>query len=61
MILVKIKKELNKNIDLFNSFEKLDKNLDEYRNNSQIIYDEKLKNMELEQDFYSMTSLEKNI
>ena len=51
------KKELNKNIDLFNSFEKLDKNLDEYRNNSQIIYDEKLKNMELEQDFYSMTSL----
>ena len=51
------KKELNKNIDLFQSFEKLDKNLDEYRNNSQIIYDEKLKNLELEQDFYSMTSL----
>ena len=49
--------ELNKNIDLFQSFEKLDKNLDEYRNNSQIIYDEKLKNLELDQDFYSMTSL----
>ena len=51
------KKELNKNIDLFNSFEKLDKNLDEFRNNSQIIYDEKIKNLELEQDLYSMTSL----
>ena len=51
------KKELNKNIDLFNSFEKLDKNLDEFRNNSQIIYEEKLKNIELEQDLYSMTSL----
>ena len=51
------KKELNKNIDLFQSFEKLEKNLDEYRNTSQIIYDEKLKNLELDQDFYSMTSL----
>ena len=51
------KKELNKNIDLFNSFEKLDKNLDEFRNNSQIIYDEKIKNLDLEQDLESMTSL----
>ena len=51
------KKELNKNIYLFNSFEKLDKNLDEFRNNSQIIYEEKIKNLELEQDLYSMTSL----
>ena len=51
------KKDLTKNIDLFNSFEKLDKNLDEFRNNSQIIYEEKIKNLELEQDLYSMTSL----
>ena len=49
--------ELNKNIDLFNSFEKLDKNLDEFRNTSQIIYEEKIKNLELEQDFDSMISL----
>ena len=35
----------------------MEKNLDEFRNNSQIIYEEKLKNIELEQDLYSMTSL----
>ena len=54
--------ELNKNIDLFNTFEKLDKDLDEYKNNSQIIYDEKIKNMGLEEDIYPLISLgEKNL
>ena len=54
--------ELNKNIDLFNTFEKLDKDLDEYKNNSQIIYEEKIKNMGLEEDLYPLISLgEKNL
>ena len=54
--------ELNKNIDLFNTFEKLDKDLDEYKNNSQIIYDEKIKNMGIEEDLYPLISLgEKNL
>ena len=56
------KQDLNKNIDLLQSFERLDKNLDELKNNSQIIYEEKLKNIELEEEFFSKTSLgEKNL
>ena len=56
------KQELDKNIDLFNTFEKLDKNLDEFRSNSQIIYEEKVKNMGLEEDIYPLISLgEKNL
>ena len=56
------KKELDKNIDLFNTFEKLDKDLDEYKNNSQIIYDEKIKNMAMDEDLYQLISLgEKNL
>ena len=56
------KKELNKNIDLFNTFEKLDKDLDEFKNSSQIIYEEKIKNMGLEEDIYPLISLgEKNL
>ena len=56
------KQELDKNIDFFNTFEKLDKNLDEFRSNSQIIYEEKVKNMGLEEDIYPLISLgEKNL
>ena len=56
------RKELNKNIDLFNTFEKLDKDLDEYKKSSQIIYEEKIKNMGLEEDIYPLISLgEKNL
>ena len=56
------KKDLEKNIDLFNTYEKLDKNLDDYKNSSQIIYKEKIKNMGLEEDLYPAISLgEKNL
>ena len=56
------KKELDKNIDYFKTFEKLDKDLEEYKNNSQIIYDEKIKNMGMEEDFEQLMSLgEKNL
>ena len=44
------KQDLNKNIDMFNTFEKLDKDLDEYKNNSQILYEEKIRNMGLEEE-----------
>ena len=50
------RQDLNKNIDMFNTYEKLDKNLDDYKNNSQIIYDEKVRNMGLEEDIYPLVS-----
>ena len=51
------KKDLEKNIDLYNTFENLDKNLDDLKIKSKFIYEEKVKNMELEEDLYPSISL----
>ena len=53
--------ELNKNKDLFNTFEKIDKDLDEYKKNSQLLYEENIKNMGLEEESPLISKGEKNL